>query len=317
MVSLVLALSLVAGGGLACTLHQGNATSPAAISPPTLTAPPEITTTIPGTGITAIYNATYALVASGPLLLDLYLPGTASGPMPLIIWIHGGGWEGGSKENPLPLRLGFAGKGYAIAAINYRLSSEAAFPAQIEDCKAAVRWLRANAAKYNLDPARFAAWGSSAGGHLAALLGTSGGVTELEGSVGGNLEYVSSVQAVCDYFGPADLTRFTTATYHAPAAAELVVSELLGVPVAQNLDIARAASPVTYVSAGDPPFFIVHGTDDNTVPLSQSQMLYDALIQAGVPATLNVIEGAAHGGDEFSSAAIVAQIALFLESSLK
>src|SRR5262249_12628746 len=131
--------------------------------------------------------------------LDLYLP-SAEQPVPLIIWIHGGAWRVGSKEDDLP--LDYLAQGCAVASINYRLSQHALFPAQIEDCKAAVRWLRANATRFKLDPQRFGAWGPSAGGHLAALLGTTGAVRAFE--VGANLVVSSRVQAVVDYFGPTD-----------------------------------------------------------------------------------------------------------------
>ncbi len=136
--------------------------------------------------------------------LDLYLPPKADAPTPLVIWIHGGGWEAGNKDNPPG--LGLLKKGYALASINYRLSQEAKFPAQIEDCKAAIRFLRANAKKYNLDPDHFGVWGASAGGHLVALLGTTGGVKELEGD-GPNKEESSAVQAVVDWFGPTDMLQ--------------------------------------------------------------------------------------------------------------
>ena len=135
--------------------------------------------------------------------LDLYLPEKAEDRLPLIVWIHGGAWYAGSKEG-CPA-VPFAAKGYAVASINYRLSQHAIFPAQIEDCKAAIRWLRANAAKYNLDPDHIGVWGASAGGHLVALLGTTAGVKELEGQ-GGNLDQSSRVQCVVDWFGPTDLT---------------------------------------------------------------------------------------------------------------
>jgi acetyl esterase/lipase len=128
--------------------------------------------------------------------LDLYLPEKAEGPLPLLIWVHGGGWQNGSKDGCPPLRAGYIERGYAVASINYRLSGHAVFPAQIEDCKAAIRWLRAHAKEYNLDAKRFGVWGSSAGGHLVALIGTSGDVKEFD--VGDHLDQSSRVQAVCD-----------------------------------------------------------------------------------------------------------------------
>ena len=136
--------------------------------------------------------------------LDLYLPAKADHPLPVIVWIHGGGWLAGSKEG-CPA-VPFVGKGYAVASINYRFSQHALFPAQIEDCKAAIRWLRANAKKYDLDASHVGVWGASAGGHLVALLGTTGGVKELEGN-GGNLDQSSRVQCVVDWFGPTDFSQ--------------------------------------------------------------------------------------------------------------
>lgn len=237
----------------------------------------------------------YAHVGAKSLRLDLYLPRREPGArLPVVVWIHGGGWRGGDKGRTRAPHV--LGEGYAVASIGYRLSQEATFPAQIHDCKAAIRWLRAHADRYGLDPERIGAWGSSAGGHLAALLGTSGGVAELEGTVGGNLEYSSRVQAVCDFFGPADLLAVLEPgawpSHASPTSAE---SLLLGGPVAERVDLARLASPVTHVSTDDPPFLIVHGDQDRVVPLDQSERLHRALTAAGVESTLHVVKGAGHG----------------------
>ncbi len=156
-------------------------------------------------GVKALKDLEYGKASGRAMLLDLYLPEKGDKPVPLIIWIHGGAWMGGSKDGSGPA-LRFTANGYAVAHIGYRLSQEAKFPAQIYDCKAAVRWLRANATKYNLDPNKFVAWGSSAGGHLVTLLGTSGGVAELEGN-DNDLKESSRVQAVVDWFGPTDFLR--------------------------------------------------------------------------------------------------------------
>jgi acetyl esterase/lipase len=185
--------------------------------------------------------------------LDLYLPAKTNLPLPLIIWVHGGAWRGGSKQNCPALR--YVAQGYAVASVNYRLSQHAIFPAQIEDCKAAVRWLRAHAKDYSLDPDRFGAWGSSAGGHLVALLGTTGGVKEFD--AGSNLETSSRVQAVVDYFGPTDLLRMAEQSgsnsrmnHNAPDSPE---SQLVGGTLQENREKAAKASPITYVSKDDPP----------------------------------------------------------------
>jgi acetyl esterase/lipase len=191
----------------------------------------------------------------------------------------------------------FLRRGYAVASINYRLSQHAPFPAQIHDCKAAVRFLRAGAAKYNINPDRIGVWGGSAGGHLAALLGTSGDVKELEGN-GESTGVSSRVQAVCDFFGPADLLTLaeqsgpdTTLKHDAPNSP---ASLLLGGPILEHKDEARRASPVSYVTNDDPPFLIVHGDRDNTVPIGQSKELHEALQKGGVDSKFMVIKGAGH-----------------------
>ncbi|MBI1895980.1 MAG: alpha/beta hydrolase [Acidobacteria bacterium] len=258
----------------------------------------------------------YASTPEKELKLDLYLPeDLPPQPLPLVIWIHGGAWRAGGKENAPSLRL--VPHGYAAASISYRLSQEAGFPAQIEDCKAAVRWLRAHAAEYNLDPNRFAVWGGSAGGHLVALLGTSGDVRELEGKLG-NDGVSSRVQAVVDYFGPTRLARMSQSPsrldHDAPDSPE---SQLIRATVQQNAGLARRADPLSYVSKDDPPFLIVHGDSDLTVPLEQSELLDAALKRAGVESRLLVLPGAGHGGREFSTAETMKQVADFLARHLK
>ncbi len=261
-------------------------------------------------------NITYAGTPSGPQLLDLYLPANAKAPVPLIIWIHGGGWKNGSKENCLPVRLGFTERGYAVASINYRLTGEAAFPAQIEDCKAAVRWLRAHAKEYGLDAGRFGAWGSSAGGHLVALLGTSGDVAGFD--TGANLEVSSRVQAVCDYYGPSDFnTMGDVQGFERHARADSPESALLGGTASEKPETAKAASPVSHVTPDDPPFLIVHGDSDRTVPLDQSRRMDAALRKAGVKTELIVFPGAGHGGPAFSSPETANKVAAFFDSHLK
>jgi acetyl esterase/lipase len=258
----------------------------------------------------------YARVGDRALLLDLYLPQAedsprkGSGPWPTLIWIHGGAWRMGSKDNPRAARQ--VGRGYAVASISYRLSQEAIFPAQIHDCKAAVRWLRAHAERYDLDPARFGAWGASAGGHLAALLGTSGGVAELEGKLG-PAGVSSRVQAVCDFFGPSDFLRMDDVPIPALAPGmrhndgDSPESQLVGGPIRENPEAVARANPISYVSAGDPPFLIVHGKQDYTVIANQSELLHAALSDAGVESTLHLVPGAGHGF-QGASAEQIAQI---------
>jgi acetyl esterase/lipase len=248
--------------------------------------------------------------------LDLYLPEKAGGPLPLIIWVHGGGWQNGSKDGCPPLRGGYIERGYAVASINYRLSGHAVFPAQIEDCKAAIRWLRAHAKEYGLDAKRFGVWGSSAGGHLVALLGTSGEVKEFD--VGAHLDQSSRVQAVCDYYGPTDFTVFvSTPGYERHATADAPEAKLIGGAVLENKAKAARVNPITYVSKDDPPFLIVHGDQDPTVPINQSQLLFEALKKTGVSAHFHTIHGAGHGGPGFAGQDISEMVAAFFDERLK
>lgn len=227
--------------------------------------------------------------------LDLYLP-VGDGPFPVIVWVHGGAWLEGNKSNPPAAR--FVQDGYAVASINYRLSQHAIFPAQIEDCKAAVRWLRAHAGEYRLDPQRFAAWGESAGGHLVALLGATGDIRDFD--VGENLEQSSAVQAVVDWYGPTDFLQMNPQAgklgamdHDAPDSPE---SKLIGGPIRDNPDKVLRASPIHYVTYKDPPFLIMHGDKDPLVPHGQSEILEAALKDANVPVQLYTVKGAGHGG---------------------
>jgi len=265
-------------------------------------------------GTKAFRNLAYVTNGHERQRLDLFVPAGAMNPLPLIIWVHGGAWRGGSKENCPALR--YLERGYAVASINYRLSQHAIFPAQIEDCKAAVRWLRAHAKEHNLDPNRFAAWGSSAGGHLVALLGTSGNVKGLE--VGENLEFSSRVQAVVDFFGPTDFTQMGRFSLpDAPFDHDSVdspESRLIGGDIQQNKDKAARANPIIYVSKDDPPFLIMHGDKDNIVPYQQSELLRDALQKTGVPVTLKIVEGSGHG---FGGRDIDARVNEFFDKHLR
>ncbi|HVS36491.1 MAG TPA: alpha/beta hydrolase [Gemmataceae bacterium] len=252
--------------------------------------------------------------------LDLYVP-KADAPVPVVIWIHGGGWEAGSKENP-PALQGLLSKDYAVASINYRLSQEAKYPAQIEDCKAAVRYLRANAKKYNLDPDHFGVFGASAGGHLVALLGTTAGVKELEGD-GPNKDVSSAVQCVVDWFGPTDMLQMKAQADEKlkPAfdadSADGPVGHLFGGPVQEKKELAERANPIHYITKDAAPFLIMHGDKDNIVPLGQSKILDDALKAAKVESTLVVVEGDGHGGPHFASPENLKKIQDFLDQHLK
>ena len=231
--------------------------------------------------------------------LDLYLPENpdTTSPRPLIIWIHGGGWKAGDKQPCSVARL--VREGYVVASLNYRLSQDAIFPAQIEDCKSAVRWLRSHAGDYHIDPDRFAAWGSSAGGHLVALLGTTGHTREFD--VGAFPNVSSAVQAVIDFFGPADMLTMGSMSgpqsHIAHDADDSPEASLLGNAIQKNPKLALRASPTTYVHAGAPPFLIVHGDADPTVPLGQSQLLDQKLRASGNESTLRIVKGGGHGSN--------------------
>lgn len=226
------------------------------------------------------------------LLLDLYLPSGVEDP-PLVMHIHGGGWQGGDRKNCKASWV--AAHGYAIASVEYRVSHEALFPAQIYDCKGALRWLRANEGKYGYDASRVIVTGTSAGGHLAALMATSGGVAELEGVTGGNLDQSSSVQGGIDYYGPSDFVKRSENQPSKTDEPKGGVYRLLGGPVQENLEAARQASPVTYITADDPPLLILHGAKDKTVFLDQSEILAADYKEAGLDAQLHVEPENGHG----------------------
>lgn len=245
--------------------------------------------------------------------LDLYIP-DVDGPLPLVIWVHGGAFRMGDKAESAPTEL--LDTGYAVASVNYRLSQHAIFPAQIEDVKAAVRWLRANAAGYGLDPDRFGAWGPSAGGHLVAMLGTTGHLDTFD--VGENLDYSSRVQAVVDYFGPTDFLQMDAhrppkgMAHDAPDSPE---SELIGGAIQEHPERVARANPISYVAADAPPFLIVHGDKDPLVPYHQSVLLHAALANAGVPVTFYTVEGGGHG--QFNDPKVAELTMAFLEHHLR
>jgi acetyl esterase/lipase len=256
--------------------------------------------------------------------LDLYVPNGAASPVPLIVWIHGGGWQSGDKQlgqNSHPLR--YARMDYAVASINYRLSGEAIFPAQIYVCKAAVRWLRANAAKYNLDPTRFGAWGQSAGAHLASLLGTSNAVTDLEGNIDGNLQHSSRVQAVVDWYAPLDFLQqdvllaqngCPNPNHNSPDSPE---SRLMGCAIQTCPDAVRRANPMTYLTTDDPPFFIEHGTADCTAAPGHSRIFQNLLQSAGHDSILVFLQDEGHGGPQFTAESNLALVDAFWNAKLR
>lgn len=242
--------------------------------------------------IELIANIEYAgdREASRQQRLDLFLPERRAEKAPVVVWIHGGAWRAGDKQWG-PFRV-LTNHGYAVASINYRLSKQAAFPAQLQDCKTAVAWIREHADEYGLDADRIGVWGASAGGHLAALLGTTGGVPSLDPK--SDKEISTKVQAVCDWYGPADLSDVVGRRRRSFAVR--AVALLLGGNLTRKT--ALEASPVHYVSPDDAPFLIMHGDKDKRVPVVQSEKLYAALRKNGVQATLLIAEGKGHGLDD-------------------
>jgi acetyl esterase/lipase len=260
-----------------------------------------------------LLNIPYVPNAGEKQSLDLYLPGAGTN-FPLIVWIHGGAWMAGSKKNPPGLR--FVLHGFAMASLNYRLSQDAIFPAQLIDCKAAIRWLRVHAADYGIDPNRIAVWGASAGGHLVALLGTTGDDKEFD--QGENTNVSSRVQAVCDWFGPTDLnqlTNYSSQIHHGDADSP--ESRLIGGPIGQNVEKAQRANPIRYITKDDPPFLIMHGDKDPLVPWQQSQILADALKKAGVPVQFHIVPGGGHGSPGFRTQEVKDLLYDFFVKNLK
>lgn len=270
-------------------------------------------------GVRALRDIEYVNGGGQAQSLDLFLPEKSEGSLPIIVWIHGGGWRAGDKRGGPALP--FTTRGYAVASLNYRLTPKAIFPSQIEDCKAALRWLRAHAKEHNLNPDRIGVWGSSAGGHLVALLGTSGGVKDLEGN-SGNPDQSSRVQAVCDWFGPTDFAQMEAHALNPGKpfnhdGADSPESVLVGGPIQENKDKVRRANPLTYVTADDPPFLIMHGDKDPLVPHHQSELLEAALKKAGVEVTFQTIKGAGHGGPGFQDPQATKTIEEFFDKHLK
>jgi acetyl esterase/lipase len=264
-------------------------------------------------GTKALTDLAYVTEGGPRRTLDFYVP-KSDGPLPLIIWVHGGGWQGGSKQNPKALR--FLNRGYAVASINYRLSQMAPFPAQIQDCKAAVRYLRSIAKENNIDPDRFGAWGESAGGHLVALLGTCEETAFDEQP--GSKRLSARVQAVCDWYGPSDFATFLDGVA-AERREQLrpLLEKLFDGPLDQMKELMRQGSPTAHVSKMAAPFLIVHGDKDPIVMLHQSELLHAALGKAGVESTLHVVAGGGHGGPGFDSPETRGVIEQFFDKHLK
>jgi len=261
--------------------------------------------------------------------LDIYLPDEGDGPFPIIVSIHGGAFMGCDKADMqvLPMLRGLE-RGYAVVAINYRMSGEAKFPALVHDAKAAIRWIRANAAQYHLDPDRIAAWGGSAGGYLSSMLGTSAGIPELENLRMGNREQPSHIQAVVSWFGPTDFLKMDeqlAASGLAPAPgfrhseSNSPESLLIGRKITSTPAKVKAANPETYIRPIAPPFFLQHGTRDAVVPVQQSIEFAGKLVKAigKEKVRLELLEGAEHGDLRFETPENVQKVLDFLDHYLK
>jgi acetyl esterase/lipase len=284
--------------------------------------PPESPAVLTERTFTAVAYAT----TSAANVLDLYLPTSGTGPFPVVVFIHGGGFQAGSRNQGFLLAQYLITRGYAVASIDYRLSGEAKFPAQIYDVKAAIRFLRANAVKYALNAAAFATWGESAGAGLAALAGTSGDVHALEDLSQGNSTVSSRVQAAVDLFGPINFLTMdsefrelglTGAQVHDSAGSP--ESRLIGAPVQSRPDLCAMYNPESYISPDDPPFFVQHGSADLGIPYLQGQRFAEKLtaVLGSGRVRWTLFPGAVHSDMVFDTASNWSTLAGFLDTFLR
>lgn len=309
----------------ACNISAPTGTPPVDITLPTATPVQALQPTVsPVTTVpfdvskvgTIEQNVTYCTMEGTALKLDVYYPSSAGKPWPAVVYVHGGGWQQGSKTKGAGFldQPALTAAGFLYVAIDYRLAPESLFPAMIEDVKCAVRYLRANASEYNLDPDHIGAMGGSAGGHLVSLLGLADASAGWD--VGEYLDQSSRVQAVVDYFGPSDLTVYQWDTEERKARVVFGADD-------PNSPLLVAASPVTYITRDAPPFLIFNGDQDTGVPLAQSQTLYDGLRAAGVDATFVIVKNAGHsfvpsgGAIQPTRAQITQRVVDFFNEKLK
>lgn len=271
---------------------------------------------------TTYTNVAYATTSSAQKM-DIYLP-AGDGPFPVVVFIHGGAFLMGDKAMEASNAAVLVANGYAAVSINYRLSGEAIFPAQIQDCKAAIRYIRANAATYKINPNKIASWGASAGGNLSALLGTSGDVAELEGGELGNSNFSSKVLVSVDWFGPINFSTMDaeatelgfTITTNSASSPE---SKLMGAAIPTIPALVAKANPTTYISAGDAAFYIQVGDADRNIPYTQSRNFSEALspVLGASNVYFELIAGAGHGGTQFTNSTNMSQVIAFLDKYMK
>ena len=282
-----------------------------------------VTPTVPvTTDAQTLKDVAYA-TASSAQKMDIYVP-AGVGPFPVVVLIHGGAFKAGDKAMEATNAAKLVANGYVAVSINYRLSGEAVFPAGVHDAKAAIRFIRANAATYRVNPDKIGTWGASAGGYFSAILGTSGGDTYLEGTVGNNLIASSKVQACIDWFGPINFSTMVAEGLALGFSATYNVnneSQFLGVDAnnPENIAMVNKANPATYIDATDPPFWIQVGSADPLIPYTQSLNFYNALKTAlgDTKVGYELISGAGHGGTQFSTEANLNKAIAFLDSKLK
>lgn len=263
----------------------------------------------PPAGTAVIRDIHFATHDGIELQLDLYRPDPLPvEPLPVVLWVHGGGWIKGSKDRCQADFL--AQHGFAVASVGYRLTPVAQWPAQIEDCFAAVKWVREHHESFQLNPDSIGAWGGSAGGHLVALMGTRPGPGDED----------IRVQAVCDWYGPTNLLTMPPNVVSEKRTYEQVSqsngAKLLGAPVPDATEQAKDASAFFHVTPDDAPFLIMHGSEDPGVPLEQSTLFFEELQKSGVEAELVILEGAGHGGKEFAEEAVRDRIIAFFRRHL-
>ncbi len=258
-----------------------------------------------------LVDVTYAQVGTQPMRLDLHLPAAAA---PLVVYLHGGGWRDGNKKQ-YPEFL--VARGFAVASVEFRSTSVARFPANVHDIKAAVRFLRAKAREYGYDADRIAISGASSGGHLAALVGTTNGVAELEGDEGGFVKESSAVQAIVSWYGASNLnTILAQSTPFGLSVREPALRLLLGGLPEEVPALARLASPVEHLDARDPPALLMHGDQDRQMPVNQLLEFEGAYRRAGLSVETFIVHGAGHGGDAFWSGEAAGRAVVFLQRTI-